>query len=99
MDASSASFYRELLRLRRELPALATLDKQSLALNLLSEKQVIMLDRWHDDCRILGSAELQPSAEQFPFAGTARPLAEASGFRRDTLVGTRQHPAGNHRQR
>jgi maltooligosyltrehalose trehalohydrolase len=43
------AFYRELLRLRRELPALADLDKDSLEVTPLSAQQVLAVLRWSGD--------------------------------------------------
>jgi maltooligosyltrehalose trehalohydrolase len=39
-------FYRELLRLRREIPALAALDKNSLEVSGLEEPRLVFLRRW-----------------------------------------------------
>ncbi|TVR56956.1 MAG: malto-oligosyltrehalose trehalohydrolase [Candidatus Competibacteraceae bacterium] len=46
------AFYRELLRLRRELPALAGLDNASLTAALVAPG-VLELRRWRDDSRII----------------------------------------------
>lgn len=46
------AFYRELLRLRRELPALARLDNASLSATVIAPG-VLELQRWCDDSRIV----------------------------------------------
>jgi len=40
------NFYRELLRLRRELPALARLDKQALEITSFADQKVTLVRRW-----------------------------------------------------
>jgi maltooligosyltrehalose trehalohydrolase len=39
-------FYRELLRLRREVPALAALDKNSMEVETFEEQKVLLVRRW-----------------------------------------------------
>lgn len=46
------AFYRELLQLRRTLPALALLDNASLTATVIAPT-VLELRRWSDDCRIV----------------------------------------------
>jgi maltooligosyltrehalose trehalohydrolase len=46
------NFYRELLRLRRELPALAHLDKKSTDVTAYPEQKTLFLRRWHDASHI-----------------------------------------------
>ncbi|WP_213194526.1 malto-oligosyltrehalose trehalohydrolase [Desulfuromonas sp. AOP6] len=62
-----SAFYRELLRLRRELPALAVLDKQALEVRTLPEQPVILLVRWQDGCRVLGLLHTGQHTCVFPF--------------------------------
>lgn len=50
---SLCAFYRELLRLRRELPALAALDKESLTVDTRPDDGLLMLERWQPGSRIL----------------------------------------------
>ncbi|MGK2904764.1 MAG: malto-oligosyltrehalose trehalohydrolase, partial [Desulfuromonadales bacterium] len=64
-------FYRELFRLRRVLPALAALDKECLAISVLSDKNLIILERWQGDCRILGLMNF--SRQERPFHWPALP--------------------------
>ncbi len=45
-------YYRELIRLRREIPALATLDKNRLEVSGDEEKRVVSLRRWNGDSHI-----------------------------------------------
>jgi maltooligosyltrehalose trehalohydrolase len=46
-------FYRELLRLRREIPALAALDKECLEVSGDEEKRIVSLYRWKGDSLVL----------------------------------------------
>jgi maltooligosyltrehalose trehalohydrolase len=46
------NFYRELLRLHRELPALAHLDKKSTDVTAYPEQKTLFLRRWHDASHI-----------------------------------------------
>jgi maltooligosyltrehalose trehalohydrolase len=46
-------FYKELLRLRRELPPLARLDKESLKVTALVEQKVLVLRRWDSSNQVL----------------------------------------------
>jgi maltooligosyltrehalose trehalohydrolase len=43
------SFYRELIRLRRELPALRILDKERLQVRGLEQEKVLFWCRWSDE--------------------------------------------------
>lgn len=45
--------YRELLRLRRELPALAALDKRRLNVTVSVGQPLILLQRWQQESRVL----------------------------------------------
>ncbi|MFO7811861.1 MAG: malto-oligosyltrehalose trehalohydrolase [Pelovirga sp.] len=47
------AFYRELIRLRQDLPALAQLDKQQLEVSLPVGDQLIVLRRWHQGSQVL----------------------------------------------
>lgn len=42
-------FYRQLIQLRREIPALANLDKNSLEVSGMEEERLIFLRRWHNE--------------------------------------------------
>ena len=44
-------FYQELLRLRREVPALAKLDKHSL--EVTSSNKILLIERWHGSSRAI----------------------------------------------
>jgi maltooligosyltrehalose trehalohydrolase len=46
-------FYRELLRLRRELPPLARLDKESLKVTTLAHEKVLSVRRWATSGQVL----------------------------------------------
>jgi len=46
-------FYKELLRLRHELPPLARLDKESLKVTSLVEQRVLVLRRWDSSNQVL----------------------------------------------
>jgi maltooligosyltrehalose trehalohydrolase len=45
-------FHRELLRLRREIPALASLDKDSLEVSGLEEPRLVFLRRWAEGSQV-----------------------------------------------
>lgn len=68
---SLGAFYRELLRLRRELPALAALDKESLRVDTRPDDGLLMLERWQPGSRIL--VLLNFSRRQVTVALPARP--------------------------
>jgi len=46
-------FYRELIHLRRSLPALAHLSKESLEVTGYEEEQVVLVRRWHESDEII----------------------------------------------
>lgn len=46
-QALMLDFYRELIRLRRNLPCLAQLDKQQLEVSLPSSDKLLIMRRWH----------------------------------------------------
>jgi maltooligosyltrehalose trehalohydrolase len=45
-------FYRKLIRLRREIPALAALDKNCLEVSGDEKKRIVLLRRWNGDSRV-----------------------------------------------
>ena len=47
------NFYQEMLRLRRELPALARLDKNAMEVTSFADPRVLTVRRWHDSNQIL----------------------------------------------
>jgi maltooligosyltrehalose trehalohydrolase len=51
--ARMLAFYRELLRLRRESPALTLLDKMCTSVDWLQEGHVLRMERWADQSRLL----------------------------------------------
>jgi len=57
-----------LLRLRRNVPALARLDKHALEATALEEKRVIVLRRWHESSHILALLNFDdaPIQSRFP---------------------------------
>lgn len=63
------SFYRELLRLRREVPALASLDKESLRAVPGSDDTALAVARWSGGSRvaILMNPRPAPSRVRFPW--------------------------------
>ncbi|MBD3882194.1 malto-oligosyltrehalose trehalohydrolase [Phormidium tenue FACHB-886] len=46
-------FYQTLLRMRREIPALAHLDRHSLEATALADEKVVILRRWHENSQVL----------------------------------------------
>lgn len=51
--ARMLAFYRELLRLRRELPALALLDKAHTSVDWVIEGHVLRIERWAEQSHVL----------------------------------------------
>jgi len=47
------NFYHELLRLRRELPALAHLDKTSMRVTPTGDQKLLLVERWYSSSRVL----------------------------------------------
>src|SRR5215472_5480055 len=47
------SFYEELLRLRREVPALAHLDKSSMRVTSYGDQKILLVERWHGSSRVI----------------------------------------------
>jgi maltooligosyltrehalose trehalohydrolase len=45
-------FYRNLIRLRKEIPALSIPDKNSLEVYGLEEKKILFMRRWKDDSHV-----------------------------------------------
>jgi maltooligosyltrehalose trehalohydrolase len=85
------NFYRELLRLRRELPALARLDKQALEITSFTDKRVMLVRRWNAANQVL-------IAFHFDGATTELALPIPSGRWRKILDSTEKPSAvdGNH---
>ena len=78
--AQLRAFYRELLRLRRELPALARLDNASLTTTVVAPT-VLELRRWCDDNRIvvwMNFAADPATVTVAPGAGSWRRLLDAA---------------------
>jgi maltooligosyltrehalose trehalohydrolase len=46
-------FYQELLRLRREVPALAHLDKSTMRVTSCDEQKLLLVERWHGFSRVV----------------------------------------------
>jgi maltooligosyltrehalose trehalohydrolase len=61
-------FHQELLRLRRNVPALVRLDKDALEATALEEKKVIVLRRWNESSHILALLNFddEPIQSRFP---------------------------------
>lgn len=47
------SFYQELFRIRRELPALAHLDKESMRVTSLADRKLLLVERWQISSRVI----------------------------------------------
>jgi maltooligosyltrehalose trehalohydrolase len=58
-------FYRELLRLRREIPALAALDKNSLEVSGLEDPRLVFLRRWSAENQIFCVMNFDPQEATF----------------------------------
>jgi maltooligosyltrehalose trehalohydrolase len=59
------SFYQELIRLRKEIPALSNLDKNNLKAWHLPEKALIFLTRWHTGSKILSVMNFSNQEQSF----------------------------------
>ena len=84
-------FYRELLRLRRELPALARLNKEALEVTSLTAQKVMLVRRWD-------AANEALIAFHFDRATTELTLPVPSGRWRKILDSTETASALNGRQ-
>ena len=51
-------FYRELVRLRKTIPALARSDKQQMAVRDHSSEKILTVERWHGEDRVLMVANI-----------------------------------------
>jgi maltooligosyltrehalose trehalohydrolase len=58
------NFYRELLRLRRNLPALFRLDKDALEVTEFEDTKVILLRRWNASSHILAVLHFDDEVSQ-----------------------------------
>jgi maltooligosyltrehalose trehalohydrolase len=59
-------FYKHLIRLRREMPALSRLSKNNLAVT--NEREVLQMRRWHEDGEVLCLFNYHPAASRFSSA-------------------------------
>jgi maltooligosyltrehalose trehalohydrolase len=64
-------FYRKLIRLRREIPALAVLDKNCLEVSGDEIKRILCLHRWNVDCHIF--CVMNFNREEVTFCPELRP--------------------------
>jgi maltooligosyltrehalose trehalohydrolase len=84
-------FYKELLRLRRELPALARLDNKSLETTSLAPQRVLLIRRWHSSSQVLIICHFESAAIELS-------LPMPSGRWRKTLdSGETTHGRGSNR--
>lgn len=63
-------FYKHLIRLRRELPALSRLSKNNLAVNI--DREVLQMRRWYEDSDVLCLFNYRPAASRFSSAQLIR---------------------------
>lgn len=62
------AFYRQLLRLRRQEPALANLDKQATQAEVLPDGKLLLLNRHAEDCRLQILLNFHRETTRVPFA-------------------------------
>ena len=65
------NFYQELLRLRRDVPALARLDKNAMEVKVFAEQRVLTVRRWHASSQVLIVCQFAEIATEFDL-----PIAE-----------------------
>jgi len=61
-------FYRRLIQLRREIPALASLDKNSLEVSGTEEERLIFLRRWHNKNQVFCIMNFNKKGMAFPIS-------------------------------
>lgn len=94
-------FHRELLRLRRELPPLATLDREAIRLQALEEDRIIVMHRFAEGEEVVVVLCLNPESAEadipFPPGRWIRVLdsAEEKWFGPGSRVPTRLESAGH----
>lgn len=54
------AFYRRLIQLRREIPALANLDKNRLEIWGMEEERLVLLRRWHPESQVFCAMNFHP---------------------------------------
>jgi maltooligosyltrehalose trehalohydrolase len=59
------NFYRELIRLRKDIAALSHLNKESMTVRVDDERKVIMVERWHRESRVLSIINTDSSDVSF----------------------------------
>ena len=62
--AQMLSFYKELLRLRREAPALALMEKTHMSVDWLKEESVLRMERWTEGSRLMAVFHLRGGATE-----------------------------------
>jgi maltooligosyltrehalose trehalohydrolase len=77
-------FYKELIRLRRELPALASFSKEETKVSADEEKRVLLLSRWHGGSGIVAAFNFGDSSVDVPLdigSGRWRKLVDSEDER------------------
>ncbi len=95
-------FYRELLRLRREMPALAALDLETLAVTSDAAAKTLTLHRWQGDQHVVALFNFSDQAQDVNFmpsqalqrhALALRPIIDSADARWRGPGGARMEPA------
>lgn len=57
-------FYQELLRLRRDIPALARLDKNTMEITSFRDEKILMIKRWDGSSRVMAAFHFSKESRQ-----------------------------------
>lgn len=57
-------FYRELLRLRRDIPALARLDKNTVKIATFRDEKILVINRWDGSSRVMAAFHFSEESRQ-----------------------------------
>lgn len=70
------SLYRELLRLRRESPALRFPDRDRMRVTPVPDQRVLLVERWDADAATLVAMNFSPRPATVPVPGTLGPVVK-----------------------
>jgi hypothetical protein len=85
------AYYHELLRLRREVPALALLEKTHTRITWLVQDRVLQMERWAPCSHVLALFHLHPEDTRIEMpGGIGKVLLDSSERRWGGVADTRQ---------
>jgi len=76
-------YYKHLIKLRTEIPALANLSKENFKVHCIQDKKILLLERWHSKSKILCAMSFNQQQASFPlkFKGRAEKLVDSSDIK------------------